>query len=391
MEPFNKLNKDSSASGLPNSNRRGESPQQLKDFILRLMRRESLSLQEATRLLDYLLDDEATDAQIAAVLTALATKGETIDELTGLAAAMRWRSVRIESRHVRFIDTAGTGSSAVKTFNVSTAAALVTAGAGLPVAKHGNRAATSMSGSADVLTALGVNVFATPECAARCLNEIGICFMFGPIYHGATARVAEIRRELGVRTTFNLLGPLSNPAAAPRQLIGVWHQALVEPMARTLAALGSEHAWVVNGADGLDEVTLAAETFVAETDRGKVRTFKIRPQDFGILSSSIAELARIGARQSAEIIVSILNCTRRDKARDLVLLNAAAGLFVGGVANDLRQAKHLAEQSIESGAAMQKLNQLIHMTNLETTMNSASRHGENRNDLLVSAGERFSI
>ncbi|HYY42271.1 MAG TPA: anthranilate phosphoribosyltransferase, partial [Pyrinomonadaceae bacterium] len=251
---------------LPTPARRDEPPPGvgLRGLLLRLMRGEHLARNEATALLDALLDGAATDAQIAAALVALAVKGETVEELAGMAAAMRARAVRLNARHERFIDTAGTGSSTAKTFNVSTAAAFVVAGAGLPVAKHGSRAATSRSGSADVLAALGVRVDAAPEVAEKCLNEIGICFMFAPLYHGATARVAGVRRELGVHTTFNLLGPLTNPAGAPRQLIGVWHAALVEPLARTLAALGTERAWVVHGADGLDEVTVSGKTLVGE-------------------------------------------------------------------------------------------------------------------------------
>ena len=204
-----------------------------------------------------LLDAKATDTQIAATLVALAVKGETVDELAGMANAMRARAVRIHSRHSHFIDTAGTGSSNAKTFNVSTAAAFVIAGAGLVVAKHGNRAATSRSGSADVLLALGVEVGVQPEISEQCLNEIGICFMFAPLYHGAAARVAGVRRDLGVRTAFNLLGPLTNPAGAPCQIVGVWHPSLVEPLARTLAALGTKRAWVVHGLDGLDEGSAA--------------------------------------------------------------------------------------------------------------------------------------
>src|SRR3989454_3261524 len=219
------------------------------------MRGENLSRAEASQLLEALLDGEATDAQIAATLIALKQKGETVEELAGLAEGMRARAVRINSRHSCFIDTAGTGSSCAKTFNVSTAAGFVIAGAGLPVAKHGNRAASSRCGSADVLTALGVNVSTSPEVSERCLNEIGICFMFAPLYHGATARVASVRRELGVQTTFNLLGPLTNPASAPRQIIGVSNRDSVEPLAGALALLGIERAWVVHGADGLDEVT----------------------------------------------------------------------------------------------------------------------------------------
>jgi len=239
---MDKLNQNSPLPGTPKSTRRGESPPQLKEVLRRLMRRENLSLEEAMRLLDYLLDDEAIDAQIAAVLIALATKGETVDELAGLATAMRGRAVRIESRHACFIDTAGCGSSAAKTFNVSTAAAFVIAGAGLPVAKHGNRAVSSDVGSADVLTVLGVNPSARPEVSAACLNDLGICFMFAPSYHRATARVASIRRELGVQTVFNLLGPLCNPAGAPRQIIGVSRTDLIEKMAGALAGLGTEPA-----------------------------------------------------------------------------------------------------------------------------------------------------
>src|SRR3954470_19138709 len=218
-------------------------------FLARFMRDESLSRVEAGQLLDWLLDGAATDAQIAATLIALKRKGETVEELAGFAEGMRARAMRIKSRHRRFIDTAGTGSSSAKTFNVSTAAAFVIAGAGLPVAKHGNRAASSRCGSADVLAALGVNVSADQSVSEDCLNELEICFMFAPLYHSATARVAAIRRELGVHTTFNLLGPLTNPAGAPRQIIGVWNRERVEPMAEALARLGTERAWVVHGAD----------------------------------------------------------------------------------------------------------------------------------------------
>src|SRR5712675_60523 len=222
----------------------------LRLCLATLMRGENLSRGGATLLLDALLDGEATDAQIAAALIALKLKGETVEELAGLAEGMRARAVRINTHHKVFIDTAGTGSSCAKTFNVSTAAAFVIAGAGLPVAKHGNRAASSRCGSADVLGALGVDVSLPPSTSEKCLNELGICFMFAPLYHSATARVAGIRRELGVQTTFNLLGPLTNPAGAPRQIIGVWDRSLVEPLAQTLSLLGTERAWIVHGNDG---------------------------------------------------------------------------------------------------------------------------------------------
>ena len=261
----------------------------LTEFLARLVRRENLNREEAFQLLEALLDAEATDAQISGALVALATKGETVEELTGMAEGLRSRAVRVSSKHPCFIDTAGTGSSRAKTFNISTAAAFVIAGAGLPVAKHGNRAASSKSGSADLLTALGVNVSAIPLVSENALNEIGICFMFAPLYHGATARVAGIRRQLGIHTTFNLLGPLSNPAGAPRQIIGVWRKDLAEKLAQVLAALGTERAWVVHGEDGLDEITLAGKTHVAEAQDGQVKTFEIEPEDFGF------EVAIVGA------------------------------------------------------------------------------------------------
>lgn len=331
----------------------------LRLLTLRLMRGEHLSRDEAARLLDALLAEGVTDSQIAAALVALAVKGETIEELAGLASSMRGRALRLNSTHENFIDTAGTGSSAVKTFNVSTAAAFVIAGAGLAVAKHGSRAATSKSGSADVLTALGVNVSVAPEVSEKCLNEIGICFMFAPLYHGATARVVSVRRELGVHTTFNLLGPLTNPAGAPRQIIGVWHQALAEPLANTLAALGTKRAWVVHGLDGLDEVTLAEKTFVAAVNEGEVKTFEISPEDFGLDRSELDALRGGDAETNAQIIRSVLTGERRDAARSLVIINAASALYVGGIASDMKEAAKIAAESIDSGAAKEKLEKLI--------------------------------
>jgi len=335
----------------------------LRVLLLRLMRGENLSRADAASLLDALLEESATDAQIAGALVALALKGETVEELTGMAEAMRARAVRIRTRHERFIDTAGTGSSAAKTFNVSTAAAFVIAGAGLPVAKHGSRAATSRSGSADVLSALGVGVTAAPEVSQRCLDELGMCFMFAPLYHGATARVAGVRRELGVHTTFNLLGPLTNPAGAPRQIIGVWHASLVEPLARTLAALGTSRAWVVHGRDGLDEITTSDKTLVAEAKEGEVRTFELAPEDFGITRANLEELRGGDAEMNARIIRSVLAGERRDAARSLVVANAAGALHVGGTAPNLPEAAELAAHSIDSGAAFDKLQQLVEATN----------------------------
>ena len=334
----------------------------LTDFLARLVRRENLSRDEAFELLEALLDAEATDAQISGALVALAAKGETVEELTGMAEGLRSRAVRVISQHQCFIDTAGTGSSRAKTFNISTAAAFVIAGAGLPVAKHGNRAASSKSGSADLLTSLGVNVSAIPLVSENALNEIGICFMFAPLYHGATARVAGIRRQLGIHTTFNLLGPLSNPAGAPRQIIGVWRKDLAEKLAQVLSGLGTERAWVVHGEDGLDEITLAGKTHVAEAQNGGVRTFEIGPQDFGFEVGAIEHLRGGDAEANAEIVSAVLAGERKDEARTLVIMNAAAALFLGGAAGNLREGATLAANAIDSGEARRKLELLIEAT-----------------------------
>jgi anthranilate phosphoribosyltransferase len=220
----------------------------------------------------------------------------------------------------------------------------------------------SKSGSTDVLTALGVNVNVMPETSEKCLNEIGICFMFAPLYHGATKRVAGVRRELGVHTTFNLLGPLTNPASAPRQIIGVWHEALVEPLAKTLSLLGTKRAWVVHGLDGLDEVTLADKTFVAEANEGNIKTSVIAPEVFGLERGNLESLRGGDAEENAKIIRSVLNGERHDAARSLVIINAASALYVGGIADDFKEATKLATESIDRGKAKEKLEDLIRVT-----------------------------
>lgn len=335
----------------------------VNDFLPRLMHAENLSRAESLRLLEWLLNGAATDAQIAGTLIALKRKGETVEELAGFAEGMRARATRVHSRHQRFIDTAGTGSSRAKTFNVSTAAAFVIAGAGLPVAKHGNRAASSKCGSADVLSALGVNVSSTPAISEECLNDHGICFMFAPLYHAATSRVAAIRRELGVHTTFNLLGPLTNPAGAPRQIIGVADAAMLEPLAETLALLGTERAWIVHGADGLDEVTITGPTLVAEATPAGVQRFEIQPEDFGLTKSSLNGVGGGDAEENAQIIRAVLSGSRRDEARTLVLVNAAAALVTGGITDSLAGGREVAQESIDNGSAMKKLEDLIRVTN----------------------------
>ncbi|MCD9188163.1 MAG: anthranilate phosphoribosyltransferase [Pyrinomonadaceae bacterium] len=336
----------------------------LRDLLLRLMQGKNLKRVEAKYLLNQLLQGEATDAQISAALVALAIKGETTEELAGMAEAMRENSIRINSVHTEFIDTAGTGSSRVKTFNVSTAAAFVIAGAGLPVAKHGSRAATSKSGSADVLSALGVNVSANRENSEKCLNEIGICFMFAPLYHASTARVAAVRRELGVHTTFNLLGPMTNPANAPFQIMGVWHKDLVAPIAETLQKLGTKHALVVHGLDGLDEITVSAKTSVAEITPQFIKFYEVSPEDFGLQTiENIDDLRGGDAIQNARIIREVLDNERADAARNLVLMNAAAAIFVGGKAENLKDAAKQAIESLESGKALAKLKELVEFSN----------------------------
>lgn len=337
----------------------------LRDLTCRLMRREDLPRTDAIDFLNRLVSPDVTESQIAAALVALASKGETAEELAGMAEAMRAQATPIVARHARFIDTAGTGSSRAKNFNVSTAAAFVIAGAGLPVAKHGARAATSRCGSADLLEALGVNTSAPANIVEECLNEHGICFIFAPRFHTATARVARVRRELGVHTTFNLLGPLTNPARPPFQIIGVWDESLLERVATAAGLLGLENAWVVHGSDGLDDVTLAGETLVASCSRdADMKRFTISPKDFGLPRRRF-DLKINGPSDCADLIRALLSPYESiaTNARDLVIVNAAAALHVAGVANDLREAAALARESIVSGCALQKLDALVRATN----------------------------
>lgn len=332
-------------------------------FLTRLIRGENLLCSEASEFFRALTDINANPTQIAGALVALTAKGETFEELAGMARVMRQEAIKIKTRHKNFIDTTGTGSSAAKTFNVSTATAFVVAGAGLTVAKHASRAVISKTGSADVLSKLGIKISNEPELTQACLNGAGICFMFAPKFHPILQRVGDIRRSLGIRTCLNLLGVLANPANAPKQIVGVWHQSLIEPMAQALALLGTERAWVVHGADGLDEITLTGETLIAEVVRNKIKTFKLAPEDFGLQRGKIAHLKAASPEQSAKIIKEVLASTRRDEARSLVVLNAAAALVVGGISEEPMHAARLAEQSIDSHSAQVKLERLIQTTN----------------------------
>lgn len=343
------------------TNSKADTP--LYKFLIRLIRGEDLSLAEAAEFFRALIDVNANSAQIAGALAALTAKGETFQELAGMARVMRDSAVKISSRQKNFIDLAGTGSSSVKTFNVSTAAAFVAAGAGLTVAKHASRGVMSKTGSADVLGKLDVKVSIEPEIAQACLNGAGINFMFAPKFHPALRRVGDVRRSLGIRTCLNLLGVLANPANAPKQLIGVWHPSLIELMAESLALLGTQKAWIVHGSDGLDEITLTGETFVAEVSDGKIKNFTVTPEDFGLQRGKIEHLRTETPEQSAKIIKEVLASKRRDEARSLVVLNAAAALVIGGIAKQPMQAARLAEQSIDSHSAQVKLERLIQTTN----------------------------
>jgi len=334
----------------------------LHQHLRHLLNGQNLTKQEAAELLGLMLAQGVTDAQIAAVLASLAAKGETSEELAGMAEGMRQRMLHLQSSTEPVIDTAGTGASRAKTFNVSTAAAFVIAAAGLPIAKHGARAATSRSGSADLLTALGVKIDTSRDTAERCLRELGICFLFAPLYHPAAARVASVRRELGIRTVFNLIGPLCNPAGAVYQVLGVGDRALQAAMAEALASLGCKRAWVVHGCDGLDEVTIAGDTYVMEVEEGKVRERTVSPEEFGIERGICGNLRGVSAAENAATVLSVLDGSADRIATDLVVLNAAAALYVAKNM-DLHQAAEAARMAIVSGEAMRRLDGLRAMTN----------------------------
>lgn len=331
---------------------------QLEKFLETLSAGVDLSENDAVEFFTALQTETENENLIAAALLAFEAKGATDDELFAMAKLMRSRAVRVNSKHETFVDIVGTGGSSAKIFNVSTAAAFVIAGAGVPVAKHGNRAATSNCGSADVLSELGVNPAVDQAMAEKCLNEIGICFMFAPNFHALSPVLGKVRRELGVPTIFNRLGPLCNPASAPHQIIGVWRADLVEQTARVLTRLGTTKSWVVHGSDGLDEITLNGATFVAEIFDGKVKTFEISPADFGLENAAFT-FSKCSATDSAKIISDILNGDPVDEnARNIVLINAAAAIYIAGKANNLRNAFSIAAESLQSGAARSRLESL---------------------------------
>ena len=318
---------------------------------------EDLSAATVEELFGRLMDGELSEVWKSAFLVALAAKGESVGEIAGAARAMRARAARVPHTSPHVIDTCGTGGDGRGTFNISTAAALVAAAAGARVAKHGNRAVSSRSGSADVLDALGVRLSGDTAALGRCLDEVGIAFLFAPMLHPAMAQVMPVRRELGVRTLFNVLGPLTNPAGAKNQLIGVFAPDLVEPIARVLAELGSEHALVVHG-DGLDEITTTGTTVMAEVRSGGVRTFEIHPRDFGIAEASPDDLAGAGPEQNVKLMRDVLAGAHGPLA-DITCLNAGAALHVAGRADGLAAGVSLAFEIQRSGATAAKLEHLV--------------------------------
>ncbi len=334
----------------------------LEKFLHILSAGVDLQESEAVEFFKALQTEIENESLIAAVLLAFESKGATKDELFAMAKLMRSRAVKVNSKHKTFVDIVGTGGSSAKIFNVSTAAAFVIAGAEIPVAKHGNRAATSNCGSADVLSELGVNPAVEAETAESCLNEIGICFMFAPKFHALSPVLGKVRRELGVPTIFNNLGPLCNPANAPHQIIGVWNKILLRKTAEVLARLGTEKSWIVHGSDGLDEITLNGTTTVAEILNGKVETFQISPADFG-LENTTFNFSRCSADESAKIISDVLNGNSTDEnARNIILINAAAAIYIAGKTGDLKNAFLIAKESLENGKALAKLESLKEKT-----------------------------
>ncbi len=322
---------------------------------------QSLTRAEAKSAMGVVLDGKATDAQVGAFLAALRVRGETVPEIVGFAEAMRARAKRVKVKRRPLIDTCGTGGDGAGTFNISTTVAFIAAGAGAAVAKHGNRAVSSRSGSADVLEALGVRTDLSPARAAACVEDLGIGFLFAPSHHPGVARVGPVRRQLGARTVFNLLGPLCNPAGASRQLMGVYSTELVEPVARALKDLGCVRALVVASRDGLDEISLSAPTVMASLVDGRVTVTEIAPERAGIRRGTLSSLMGGDARHNAKILRCVL-AGDRGPAREACLINAAAALIVAGLAQDWREAVARAADSIDSGRAMGTLQALIRRT-----------------------------
>jgi anthranilate phosphoribosyltransferase len=330
----------------------------ISGLLEKLMRRENLSIEESADAMGAIMSGEATPAQIGALLVGLTMKGERPEEIVGLAKTMRAHAVRLSKTFEDVFDTCGTGGDRSGTFNISSAAALVASAAGLRVAKHGNRSVSSQCGSADVYEALGVNIGADPAVVESSLDRVGIAFFFAPAFHPSMRHAAPVRKELAVRTAFNLLGPLTNPAGTRAQLVGVPHSELTELIARALQMLGSHRAWVVHGADGIDEMSTTGHTKVSECRNGAVSTFYVHPSDFGLAKAERADLKGGDAATNAAIVREIL-AGQKGPRRDVVLLNAGASLFVAGKTSSVRDGIERASQAIDSGAARQKLEAMV--------------------------------
>ncbi len=330
----------------------------LSQAIARVIERRDLSVEEMTEVMRAIMTGGATPAQIGGFLIGLRMKGETVVEIAAAAAVMRELAARVEVAGEHLVDTCGTGGDASGSFNISTAAAFVAAAAGARVAKHGNRSISSKSGSADVLEAAGVRLDLSPEQVVRCIEEVGVGFMFAPAHHSAMKHAVGPRREMGVRTLFNVLGPLTNPAGAPNQVLGVFSAELLEPLANVLQRLGSEHVLVVHAKDGLDEISIGAPSEVAELKDGIVRRFSVQPEDFGLRRTPITELRVDGAEQSLAMIRSVLE-DHPGPARDIVCLNAGAAVYAAGLAESLAEGVAKADAAIAGGEARNRLDQLV--------------------------------
>lgn len=335
----------------------------IKEAIIQLSKKEDLSYETAKQVMDEIMSGNASDIQISSYLTALAMKGETIDEITASASGMRDHCVRL-LHDMQVLEIVGTGGDQSNSFNISTTAAIIIAAGGVPVAKHGNRAASSKSGAADVLEALGVNIMISPAKSAELLSKIGICFLFAQKYHIAMKYVANVRKELGIRTVFNILGPLSNPAGANMQVMGVYDEALVEPLAKVLCKLGVKDAMVVYGQDKLDEISISAPTSVCEIKNGEFKSYEISPEQFGYVTCNKHELEGGAPEENARITKSILSGEKGNK-RNAVCLNAGAGFYIAGKAKTLEEGVKMAEDIIDSGAAKAKLEEFIKYSNEE--------------------------
>lgn len=333
----------------------------IKQAIEKVSRLEPLNRNESRDAALEIMEGRATDAQIAALLVSLRLKGETVDEITGFAMAMRDKATKISSVNGDLVDTCGTGGDRSGTFNVSTLSALVAAGAGCTVAKHGNRSVSSRCGSADLFAELGVQINLTPDQIARCIDEAGIGFLFAPNLHQAMKHAAGPRREIGVRTIFNILGPMTNPAGAKRQVLGVFDKTLTDTLTKVLGDLGSKHVLAVHGEDGLDEITLTGTTLVSELKDGIIKNYRIQPEDFGFKRVSLDELRGGDTKTNAGIAMAVLK-GEKGAARDMVLMNAGAVVYAGGKAGNIAQGIEKAMESIDSGKAMKKLQLLREMT-----------------------------